>query len=117
MSEPNIRPLNDVVLVKVDEAEARSDIIIDPNKENAPLRKGTVIRTGPGRWKLIHRNRPDKKYFRKMEAKPGDRIVFFAAALGAKQGRQLAYSLPDGYGMLREEDILFAYDGDVRVDL
>lgn len=114
--EPNIRPLNDVILVKVDEAESRSDVIIDPNKGDAPLRKGTVLRVGPGRWKL-KTHKDTKKCFRAMEAQPGDRIVFFAASMGTKQGKQLAYSLPDGYGMLREEDILFTFNEDVKVDL
>jgi co-chaperonin GroES (HSP10) len=111
-----VRPLNDLVIVKVDEPEQVSDTIVMPNVENTPLRKGTVLRVGPGRRKLKRRGKKDMVYI-PTQVKPGDRIVFFAAATGTKQGKQLAYSLPDDEDMIREEDILFVFEGDVKVDV
>lgn len=116
MSTPNIRPLNDWMLVKVDAPEPVSDTIIIVAPENAPLRKGTVVRVGPGRNKLKVKDRKDTRYI-PTQVKPKDRIVFFAAAMGTKQGKQLAYNLPDNYGLLREEDVLFVFEGDVKVEL
>lgn len=111
-----VRPLNDLVIVKVDPPEKKVGSLLLPNPEHAPMRKGTVLRVGPGRRKLKRRGKKDTVYT-PTQVKPGDRIVFFAAATGTKQGKQLAYSLPDDEDMIREEDILFVFEGDLKVDV
>jgi hypothetical protein len=50
--------------------------------------------------------------------KPGDRIVFFAAILETKQGRTIIHSLPDGYSLVREIDVLFVIDeGNPKIEV
>jgi co-chaperonin GroES (HSP10) len=112
----SIRPFQDFVLVKVDPPEQVSDTIVMPNVDHAPLRKATVLRVGPGRRRLKHRGKKDMVYI-PTQVKPGDRVVFFAAAMGTKQGKQLAYSLPEDEALVREDDILFTFNGKVKVDL
>jgi co-chaperonin GroES (HSP10) len=111
-----IRPLQDYVLVKVDPPEQVSDTIVMPDVDHAPLRKATVLRVGPGRRRLKHRDKKDLLYV-PTQVKPGERVVLFAAAMGTKQGRQLTYSLPEDEALVREDDILFVFDGKVKVDL
>lgn len=110
-----IRPLQDFLLVKVDPPEQPSDTIVMPNVDSTPLRKGTVLKVGPGRWRRKHAK--EGSLYVPTQVKPGERIVFFAAAAGTKQGKQLTYSLSKDEALLREDDVLFTFEKDVRVDL
>ena len=105
------RPLNDWALIKVEEVPKVSDIIVAPENMPRPIRKATVVKVGPGR------HYRDGVYI-PCGVKPGDRIVFFAAVLDTKQGKTVIHSLPDGYSLVREVDILIVIDeGDPKIEV
>lgn len=120
MDTPNIRPLNDVLLVKLEETQKYSETIIIPDSvaQAHPLQLATVVRCGPGRHKLIRANGKETRFV-PTTVQAGQRIAFFTVALDTRQGKQLAHALPDGYGLIREEDILFVIEGNeaVRVEV
>jgi co-chaperonin GroES (HSP10) len=96
------RLLGDCVLIKVDE-ERRTSLggIVLPTE--VPARTGTVMLVGPGR------HYPDR--YVATDVKVGERVAFFIASAQMKQGRAIsAYLAPDEV-LLRETDILFAFEG------
>jgi len=69
MSDFNIRPLGDKLIVDVDEEETTSGGIIIAHSKNDGLATGTVLAIGKGTY--------DKKgKFIETEVQPGTRIVF-----------------------------------------
>jgi co-chaperonin GroES (HSP10) len=111
-----LRPLNDLVVVKLDEPPKMDGSIILPRPEDSPVRTGTVIAVGPGRRKL-KRAGESKTVFTSTQVKPGERIVFFAAAAGTAKDRLPTYALEDGEALMHEEDILFTFEGDPKIEL
>ena len=121
MSVPRIRPLNDMVLVKLGETQRYSDIIAIPDSVASahPVQKATVVRVGPGRT-VIRRAQADKDsdvVHIKTSVKPGDNIVFFAAAVGTLQGKQNAGVMGNDHALIRQSDVLFTYEGDLKVEV
>ena len=112
----NIRPLNDLVLVKLDPPEEKAGDIFIVAPENAPTRTGTVLRVGPGRHKLKKAGEGKTKFI-PTQVKPGERVVFFAAAAGTKKDRLPSYALGDDEALMHEEDILMVLEGDVKVEV
>jgi co-chaperonin GroES (HSP10) len=105
-----IRPLHDWLLVKLEPlAEMRGSLFV-PNAIR--VRKGTVLRVGPGRWQGAVRVAP--------ALAPGDRIAFFREHLEHQQGKQLVATLRelDGdLGLLRVPDVLFVLSDKEDVEL
>ncbi len=121
MSAPRIRPMNDMVLVELGETQKYSSTIIIPDSvaDVHPVQKAKVVRVGPGRTK-IRRALADKDadvVRVATEVLPGDRVVFFAAATGTKQGSELAKHVGDNHALIRESDILFVYEDDLKVEV
>mgnify|MGYP001604636702 CR=1 FL=1 len=113
-----VRPVNDVVLLEVDPPEAYSNVVVIPDTVAAtqPIRKGTVLRVGPGRWKVKRMGEP-ARVFIPTTLKGGERVVFFSAAMHGKHGAELFAELPDNQALVRESDILFVADHDVKVEV
>lgn len=88
MSQVNIKPLGDRVLVKADDAEqtTASGIIIPDTAKEKPQR-GTVIAVGTGK-----KDEP-------LNVKPGDKVLY-----GKYAGTELAFEGTD-YLIMREADI------------
>lgn len=94
---PELVPLGDRVLVKVEEAAdvTIGGVVLPDSAKERPL-SGTVVRTGPGKYD------PEAEGKRKaMVVKPGDKVLYFKYA-----GDNM--ETPDGakYVVLREDDIL-----------
>lgn len=107
----SIRPLSDVVLVRMDPPQRRSEVLFTPNDEDVPVRTGTVLRVGPGRRKLKHRAK-DQTTFIPTQLREGERVVFFAAAAKTKKGRLPIQHLEDDQALIREEDVLCVFEGE-----
>jgi co-chaperonin GroES (HSP10) len=121
MSEPRVAPRGDMVLVRLSEKQTYSDTIIIPDSVASahPVQKAVVLRVGPGR-RLIRRAQADKdsdKVFIPTEVSPGDQVVFFTVAKDTRQGQQLAAYVGEGYALIRQSDILFVYEGDLKVEV
>lgn len=103
----NIRPISDVLLVKLEPPRTTTyGGILRPDTSQHPVRVGHVVRAGPGRW---WKNRHSGQWtFWSTEAKPGDRVVFLAALLQTQQGRQLqsSFALNDDEALIRETDVM-----------
>jgi len=117
-----VKPLQDVLIVELEEAQTvTSGGIIRPDTAPDPIAVGRVLAVGPGKpIRKINKNKPGAKEtgFLAMEAKPGDRVVFMAANLDTRQGKQLCYLLGDGVGLIRETDVLFVCeDPDLRIEV
>lgn len=112
-----LRPLSDVCVVRLLERQSYSDLIAIPDSvaENQPLQKAVIVRVGPGRDKIIKAGSTKTKFVPTM-VKPGDHVVFYTAILGTRQGKALGHVMEDGEAIIREEDILFAFDGDLKVE-
>lgn len=109
----DIRPMNDVVLVKLDPPDKLSDVIITPGTVKELTRKGTVLRVGRGRHKLVKAG-GSKTMFVPTQLQPGDRITFMAAAVDTQRAN---YYLDNDQALIREEDVLFTFEGNIRVEL
>lgn len=107
----NLRPVSDVLVVQLEppRTTTRGGLVI-PDTKPHPLRIGKVLRAGPGRsWK----NRSTGKFaYWQTEVKPGERVLFMAALLQTKQGRQVTqgYVLGDDEALIRETDVLLVID-------
>lgn len=111
-----LRPLNDLVVVQLDEPPTMDGSIILPRPDDAPTRTGTVLAVGPGRHKL-KRAGEDRTVFVPTQVIPGDRIVFFAAAAGTRKDRLPTYALGDDEALMHEEDVLFTFEGEGKIEL
>lgn len=116
----HFRPLNDVVLVRLHPTQRYSDILAIPESaaQAHPVSTGVVVRAGPGRWKL-KRGLSDEteKVFIPVDAVVGAHIVFFSASMHRTRGANLHRDMADDYALIRDNDILFAYDEDLRIDV
>jgi co-chaperonin GroES (HSP10) len=112
-----ITPLSDWLLVKVDPPSKRSGIIeIASDNDTSAVRTGTVLRMGPG--KVL------KKGGRScVGLQIGDRVAFLRWHQEHRPGKSLKEAvqrnnpeIEDDLMLIREPDVLFAFDGDVSVD-
>lgn len=112
-----IRPVSDVLLIRLEPPKTEVAGIIRPDTRQHPIRVGRVLRCGPGRsWK---HKQTGKWSFWAVEAKPGDRVVFMAALLQTGQGRQVAssFAVADDQALIHETDVLMVIDGDEDVEI
>ena len=95
-----IRPITDWVLVKMDPLETQvGSIFIPDTAVGQANRKATVESVGPEVTELA----------------PGDRVVFNRAHGEHLQGKQLLRELGEDRLLIKPEDILFAYEGELVV--
>lgn len=114
--EESFRPMNDVVLVRVHPQQRYSDILAIPDTAagNHPVGRGTVLRAGPGCWK-VKKSGGASRVFIRTTVKPGDEVVFHTAAARGKQGERFHYEMPDNCALIKESDIFFVMDEHVQV--
>lgn len=94
MSNVNVTPLNDRILVKrVEEEEKTAGGIIIPDSAKEKPQKGEIVATGKGKTSDDGKKIP-------MEVKIGDKILF-----GKYSGTELKLE-GEEYLMMREEDVL-----------
>ena len=103
------QPLQDWVLIEIEEAQQMKGSLHLPDAEKEPLRTARVLKVGPGK-------RHEKTgVILPMAVRPGDRVAFFMAVVQTKLGAALVHALDEGQGLIRENDIVFVIEGDVRV--
>jgi co-chaperonin GroES (HSP10) len=99
----NVRPSSDHVLVLLDPLKEYDGLIKLPHGNR--VRTGVVKAVGPGR--------AGKRGGRKgLDVKEGEKVAFFREHLEHQQGKEIVRRLAEigDWGLLREEDILFALD-------
>jgi chaperonin GroES len=97
MSNPNIRPLHDrVIIERIEERTTASGIVIPETAGDKP-QLGKIVAAGPGKY--------DNGTLRKPDVKVGDRVLF-----GKYSGTEVKV---DGKDLLvmREEDIIGVLEG------
>lgn len=114
----DLQPLHDWLVVKAAPLDKRSSIIELAGQNESAIRKGEVVAVGPGR-----RSSKTGEHL-PVGVGVGEKIVFLRwhhehrpgkaqiAAL-ARHSEELGADLC----MVRENDILFAYSGEVKVDI
>ncbi len=114
----NIKPLSDWLLVKFEPLAKRSALIELPGQNESAIRKGVVLVAGPGR------RRPNSEGREPLDVKEGDKIVFLRWHQEHRPGkavsetlRRQSEELGEDLCLIRQGDILFAYTGDVSVDI
>lgn len=112
------RPISDWILVKFDPLKKRSDIIeLAGDNDTSAVRTGTVVRPGPGRPRNAGGVVP-------MAVKGGDRIAFLRwhqehrpGKANAEVLKKMSAELGEDLTLIRQNDILFVFEGDVTVDV
>lgn len=98
-----IKPLEDRVIVKRDEASDKTPggILLPDSVKEKKLNRGTVVRVGPGKPAPAGR---DPLAYEGMPVKEDDRVIF---------GSYAGWDLPDhpGYVMMRVDDVLGILEG------
>jgi co-chaperonin GroES (HSP10) len=114
-----LRPLHDWLLVKRDPPQPRSTIILDPGNEGSSVRTGVVLKVGYGKHYPNGTTVP-------VGVEVGEHIAFFRWHQEHRPGKattkvlkEIAEELgvADDVVLIRENDILFAFDGDLKVDV
>ena len=114
-----LKPIGDWILVHRDPPQQRSTIIHTPNDEGSSVRTGTVLRTGKGRSLKNGTIVP-------VDVQVGERIAFFRwhhehrpGKANSKALKEIAEDLgvKDDVVLVRENDILFTFEGDLRIDV
>jgi co-chaperonin GroES (HSP10) len=105
-----MRPLQDHLLVELEEVRKEYGGILIPDTAKEQVRFGKVLSVGPGVYLPSGKRRP-------MGVKPGDRICFHHAHLQTGQGYKLKEQLGEGLGLLRELDVFFVIEGEVEVTI
>ena len=112
-----VRPLHDWIVVLLEADQAPSSIIAAPDTHQENVRKGTVIAVGPGA-ELPNGVRDP------VGVQPGDKVCFLRWHHEHRPGKAQVAALTDlsvelggSVVMVRRNDILFTYEGDVRVEL
>ena len=113
-----IHPLHDWVVMKCDPHQPKSTIIEMPKNESS-IRTGTVLEVGPGKY---HTGNPEQRV--PVGVVVGDRLAFLRWHQEHRPGQAVVKALADlseqlgaDVCMIRQADILFTFDGDVRVDV
>ncbi len=105
-----LRLLQNMVRIKVDEAEDRTrGGIIIPGTTPRPVRTGVVLAVGPGK-QFTDRYLP-------IDLKVGDKVVFNIASADMKTGKALQRYIEDDEVLVTEQDVLLTFEGSIRVDL
>ena len=112
-----LQPLSDWIVVKFEPLDKRSSIIELPGQNESAIRKGVVKTVGPGRRTKSGGREP-------MDVKEGDQIVFLRWHQEHRPGKavsetikKMCEELGEDLCLIRQNDILFVYSGDVRVDI
>lgn len=113
-------PLHDWLVVQVEPFDKRSSIIELPGQNESAIRKGVIMEIGPGK----QRNDTVGHVPFDVNAKPGQKICFLRWHAEHRPGKAQTEALAKWSAeigkdlvMIRENDILFFYDGDVKVDI
>lgn len=113
-----VRPLSDWLVVKVAPLDKRSAIVDLVGQNESAIRKGTIVAVGPGRPLTATAGHSP------MGVEPGEQIVFLRWHSEHRPGKsnvealaRWSAELGEDLCMIRLNDILFAYTGDVKVDL
>jgi chaperonin GroES len=94
MAQPNIKPLNDRILVKlVEEGEVRKGGIIIPDSAKEKPQEAKVVAVGPGKLDESGKRLP-------VDVKVGEKVLI------SKYGGTEVKIDGDAYQILREDDIL-----------
>lgn len=109
-----LRPMNDLVLVKLDPlAEvSKGGIALIADNTVSSVRTATVLSVGPGRWEGKHRHR--------VGVEEGERVVFLRWHLEHQSGKAIANFLSevgDDLGLIKAADILFAFPAGQNVEV
>lgn len=108
------RPLNDLVLVKIDKpAEMRGGLIIVPDASVNNIRTATVLRIGPGKvGKGGHRIPTGLEV--------GEKVAFLRWHLEHQNGKaqtECLRDLGDDVGLIKVQDILCTWPATEKVDV
>lgn len=110
--------LSDWLLVKCDPFQPKSSIIECVNNESS-VRTGTVLKVGPGKYK---KEGSDLRV--PMGVEVGERVAFLRWHQEHRPGKAIVHALADlseelkaEVCMIRVNDILFVFTGEVKVDL
>lgn len=113
-----VKLLSDWLLVKCDPFQAKSSIIELVTNESS-VRTGVLLDVGPGKYK-----KPGKALRIPMDVVKGERIAFLRWHQEHRPGKALVHALAElseelgaEVCLIRVNDILFAFDGDVKVDV
>lgn len=114
----NVRPLNDWILVKTEPLKKRSTILELPGEhDKSAVRVGTVLELGPGKPLESGARAP-------LGVEKGEKIAFLRWHQEHRPGKANMAALADlseelgaDVCLVRVADILFAFDGDVHVDI
>lgn len=111
-------PLSDWIVVKVAPFDKRSSILELPGQNESAVRKGVVVAVGPGRPLT------ETAGTKPVDVKEGESIVFLRWHSEHRPGKanvealaKWSAELGEDLCMIRESDVLFAYTGDVKVDV
>lgn len=110
----NVTPLHDWVIVKMVplKDETQNGVIILKDTTAQTVQTGTVVRTGPGKFIKGSSLRTP------IGVEPGEKIAFFRWNNEHQQGQELKKHLAelgDNHALLRSSDVLFAYDGEIKL--
>lgn len=94
-----------VVEIEPSKETFESSIIVRVSE--SPIRIGKVLAIGPGRMY------PDK--FVPTEVEVGERVVFLIAAADTQSGKAIHHHLPDNQRLIRETDVLFVTNEDIKI--
>ena len=112
------RLLGDRILVKLEPEKKMSGNIIIPDSVKEPLRLGLVTKVGPGtRVKVKQKDGRYKEKFLPLEAKVGERVAFFYAAVEFGSAKSAGYHLEEDEKLISETDILFVVEEKGLVDI
>ncbi len=111
----HLQPTNNCIVVKLDKLkdESRNGVIVLADTAAQRIRTGTVVSVGPGR------RSPKTGQRARLDVEPGERVAFLRWHLEHQQGKALNHFLAEfgeDVGMVKEEDILFSFVGELRVE-
>lgn len=113
-----VRPLHDWIVVKMAPLDARSAIIELPGQSESAIRKGEVLAVGPGKSNNENQTRAP------MNLEVGENVVFLRWHSEHRPGKanvaalaKWSAELGEDLCMIRLADVMFAYTGNVKVDL
>ncbi len=112
-----VRPLHDWIVVKFEPLDKRSSIIELPGQNESAIRKGVVHAVGKGKLS-------EEGVRLKPDVEVGEKVVFLRWHQEHRPGKGVSESLArksEELGvdlcMIRQNDILFSYTDDVKVDI
>jgi co-chaperonin GroES (HSP10) len=113
-----LQPKSDWILARFDPLKKRSSVIDLVTQSESAVRTGTVLIPGPGRYV------EDEDRRMPMDVKEGDRIAFLRWHQEHRPGKansevlaKMSAELGGDLVLIRQNDILFVFDGDVEVDV